>query len=409
LRWTAVFYWLRHGESEVRAGGFILNWDETLLFHSEATPHKTAVMCQGAGLSYAHFVFTVLSLERRIRHAGLQPSQTVAVLIQHPIEHFSMLYALYRLQIASVSISGVPSPRATALACDAVLTDRVIAADAVMGISAPQTILVDRTWYQDPNISAADARRADPADPSLPARLVLPQPNRADPNVIPLSRGDVQSRLVADYLGTSAVGWERAICLADLTSELGFRMALLSTWLGRSICLAHPGNARQLASISKHDFLIAPLDEARVLVDLQERDYVSVDWLRGAYLEGNNFPATLLARFQTLFCNKVICSYAHPTVGPVAYGFANPAITSVEAVGLVAPWVELQIGAENQGIGNGNGRIRIRRPDQASTPSDWGGDRTAENRAWIDTSDMGRLLKGNLLAISSPAMYPNAV
>lgn len=383
-----------------------MNWVDMLFFHAEVSPQKTAIACEGAVISYGRLARAVLSLQRRIRSVGLNTGDMVGILVQHPIEHFSLAYALYRLNIASISLQKVQPDLAAGLPCSAIFTDRIPDPDVTGTLTPGKIILVDDSWYQEQNIDGEEAR-TEYADPSQLARLVIFTRKTGEAEIVQLSRSSIEAQLVGDCLSATTPSWDRAICVSDLSSDLGFRMSLLTIWLGRTICLAHPGNARQLISAYKHEFLFASVREAQTLINLQQQHHISVHSLRGAYISGDAFPTSLLGKFQALFCNNLVCSYGYPKIGPIAYALANRISGTAGAVGFVSPWLELRVlgrGGEIVAPGH-DGEICVRPCDQSLVPE--GGSKPLsldKDVGWIATGHSGHLLTDNMLIISNPQL-----
>src|SRR5437763_1216785 len=125
-----------------------MNCLDVVFFQAELTPEKLAIVAHGAVISYGRLAHGIVSAQRRIAAAGLSEGQTVGLLVTHPIDHFIIVCALYRLKVASATISAQIDWYLDHVPFDAVLAD---SPNPVLSRKQPaaKLFLVDTSWFQD--------------------------------------------------------------------------------------------------------------------------------------------------------------------------------------------------------------------------------------------------------------------
>src|SRR6516162_6641437 len=95
---------------------------DMIFFHAEASPEKPAVITGQAILTYAMLRSGILSAQRRLRRQGLKSGDCVVLSDFAPIGHVTLICALHRSGIASVSLEGDQLSLLDDLVIDAHLT-----------------------------------------------------------------------------------------------------------------------------------------------------------------------------------------------------------------------------------------------------------------------------------------------
>ena len=380
----------------------IVNWLDTPFFHANLTPEKGAIASGGTAISYGRLAHAILSVERRINAAQVKLGDIVTLQIDAPIRHFILAYALHRLNIASLSLNSTELDLLPKIGSTIILTDKLLSPKMASALGRTRMIIVEDSWFDEK--SALEWTAVDMGDLQQTNRIVISRQISGEPALTKVPRISIQLQLVADYLSVGH-GWDRLLCLPDLSTHLGFRTVFLALWLGRGISFAGVENACQLMSTFQHEFLVATVEQAEALIEQQQNSYISSLSLRGAHVSGHVFSSSFLTRFQTIFSNNLTCSYGDPHVGTIAYALANRIKEIEGAVGFVAPWIDLQIVNDNNEIlqSEQQGKIRVRfLSDSLLTGNTSVRNPTEGESGWIYTGHSGRLLKNNMLVISAP-------
>jgi hypothetical protein len=374
-----------------------MNFIDVVFFQAEIAPEKVAFVAQGSVLSYGRLAHGIVSAQRRLAAAGLAEGQTVAVNVAHPIDHFVFLCAIYRLKIASASVTGQVELYLDNVKFDAVLSDSV---NSLFSVKQPaaRLLLVEPSWFKDQvTFSVAERTRSmrDP-DPDWVCRVTCLADGSPSPTVVATTARALEAQLTT-YCLAVLPNWERMISVVTLNTLTGFLFGVTALWLGRTVCLAEPMIARNVIAAYKHHYLIAAAQDANQLSTLQAAQFIAMPALRGAHLVGQRFSPAGVTRWLETISSNTVLSYVHPAIGIVAYGLAARFREVAGAVGFVAPWVEVQV-VNPEGVvmpAEREGDLRFRdRGDQTGRSLD-----QAHDAPWIYPGQRARLLRNRLLAV----------
>jgi cyanophycin synthetase len=377
-----------------------MNCTDVIFFHAEIAPQKLAIIAHGAVCSYGRLAQGILSTQRRLAAAGVAEGQTVALNIAHPIDHFIVACALYRLKATSASISGALDAYLDRVPFDVVLSDNV---NPVVSSKQPaaKLFLVDTAMFKDKVAFSVAERASSARDSNLDwiCRVnCFPRDPRLPP-VVKTTSQTFEAQLVT-YCLSAFSEWERMITVAPLQSPAGLLLGLTALLLGRTVLFADPASVRHLVIVHKYHYLVGTTQELEPLLTLQATDYEAMQPIRGAWIEGQKFFPAMIEKCLTTVSNNTILSYSHPQIGIVAFGGAARIKEVTGAVGFVAPWVEAQIVGDDRALvpAEKEGELRFRERSD--------GRRAARNAldaaegGWIYPGQRGRLMKNNLLVIS---------
>jgi hypothetical protein len=368
-----------------------MNCIDVIFFQADLAPEKLAIVTQGTAIPYGRLARGIASAQRRLEAAGLRAGHVVGLHVVHPIDHFVFACALYRMKVASATITAETGAYLDNAAFEAVLADNT---EIVARKPKSRIIFVDTTWFQDKvefdvAMRSHGRRGADPdwvcrlewfpGDPDRPERLAA---------AVAITAEALEARLLAYMLALSP-DWERMISIMPPESNASFMLGLAALSQGRSICYANGDIARDLIVTYKHHYLAGLAKDVYALAAAQEADYIPLPALRGAYVEGTRFPPSLVKLCLSNISPNTILSYADPAAGILAFGAAGRLKETPGAAGFVAPWAEAEITGGNGGAvaAGQEGDLRFRRKHRAG-----GGD-------WIRPGQRARLLKNNLLVI----------
>jgi hypothetical protein len=375
-----------------------MNCIDVIFFQAEIAPEKLAMVAQGFVVSYGRLARGIVSAQRRLAAAGLSEGQAVGLHIAQPIDHFIFICALYRLRIASASITTQIDAYLDHVPFDAMLSDSVNAAFSTKQPTA-KIFLVDPSWFKDEvTFSVAQRTKAsrDP-NPDWMCRVTcLPEETRL-PTVVKTTSRSLEAQLTTCCLAASP-DWERMISVVGLNTLPGLLHGLAALWLGRTVCFADTAIARNLIAVYKHHYLVATVQQLDPLLTLQATAYIALPALRGAYVAGQRFAPGMVARCLETISSNTVLSYTHPTLGIIAYGAAARLKDVAGAVGFVAPWVEVQVVGEGRVplAAEQEGELRFRdRGDQNGRPN-----HAEDDGGWIYPGQRARLMRNRLLVVS---------
>jgi tripartite-type tricarboxylate transporter receptor subunit TctC len=233
-----------------------MNCTDVIFYHAEITPEKLAIIAHGAVCPYGRLAHGIVSTQRRLAAAGVTAGQTAGLNIAHPIDHFIVACALYRLKVASASINIAPDAYLDHVPFDVVLTDTMNPAVSRKQPTA-KIFLVDTSWFKD-KVTFSVAERSSAArdpDPDWTCRVnCFPNDPRL-PRVVKTTSRMLEAQIVT--YGVSAFSdWERMISVAPLQSPAGLLLGLTALWLGRTVLFADPASVR---AFDGNTLLLAPL------------------------------------------------------------------------------------------------------------------------------------------------------
>jgi hypothetical protein len=376
-----------------------MNFVDVIFFQAEIAPDKIALVAHGSLIPYGRFASGILSAQQRLTAIGLTAGQTVGLHVAHPIDHLVLACALYRMKLASATITNAADTYLDRVPFDAILADIVL---PTVSKKQPSTkmVLVDPTWFQDKIEFNAAQRTSSQRDaaPDWVSRITCFPENDAAPVVKTTSRS-LEAQLLA-YCLSAPPRWDRMVTLAGLQASTGFVQALSALWLGRRVCFTDTQQVRGLISIYKHDYLVVPTDNVEPLLRAQETQFVSLQALRAACFEGGRgCSASAINRALTTVSSNLLLRYSHPDIGIVAYGDAARVKHIEGAIGFVAPWIEAEVVDANRvplaGEKEGALRFRLRKGGLSTSAPE---PRDADD-GWIYPKQRAQLMSKNVLVL----------
>lgn len=370
---------------------------DMIFFHADAAPEKPAVITGDAILTYAMLRRGILSAEKRLRQHGLQAGACVALSGMAAIGHVTLICALHRAAIASVSVDDPQLSLRDDLVVDAHLTP------APGSQASVRTIAVDDSWFTDSNVDLGGAAAACAHDDGGLCRFILSSGTTGRAKIIGLSFGAVRERLISYAVRVSTPSWDRVVCMPGLSTNYGYSFAITTLWLGRTICFTFDTTARQAILTNQAELLVASTHQITALVKEQEAQFFRLDSLRAVHIGGSVAYAPLQARIRMLICPNLYCGYGSTEGGTVAYSPAEAIFGMDRTVGIVAPWIEVEVFTESDKVEDygREGQIRLRALGQGYrytrvAPAA----NEADKSEWFYPGDQGVLYRNGLLAIT---------
>jgi long-chain acyl-CoA synthetase len=368
---------------------------DMIVFHADASPEKPAVITGQVILTYAMLRRGILSAQRRLRQHGLKSGDVVALSGFAPVGHVTLICALHRSGIASVSLE------ADQLSLLGDLVVKVHLAAATGSQTATRTIMVDDSWFTDKD-AEVDRSPMSAADDDGPCRFILSSGTTGRPKIIALSFGSVRERLISYSIRASTPSWDRMVCEPGLATNYGYSFMVTTLWLGRTICFALETSVREAILSNQAELLVASTHQIMALVQAQEQQFFRLDSLRSVHIGGSVAYAPLQARIRMMVCPTLHCGYGSTEGGTVAYSPAEAIFGMDRTVGVVAPWIEVEAMEEGDKVAQYGraGEIRLRGLGQGYRCTKVTPDRyEIDSSEWFYPGDQGVLYRNGLLAI----------
>jgi acyl-coenzyme A synthetase/AMP-(fatty) acid ligase len=374
----------------------MIDFVDMIFFHAAANPEKPAVITSEATLTYGMLRQGILSAEMQLRAHGLKPGDRVGVLILNAIGHMTLICALHRAGMTSVSLDAPQKDFLNDGVIDALLTNQPIAGTAV------RMIIVDESWFNGEPTTAIGPNLAQQEDPHGMCRLILSSGTTGTPKIIALSYEAVQERLISYSIRTSTPSWDRIVCTPGLSTNYGYSFAIMTLWLGRTICFAFDGSARLLVLSHRAEVLVASTHQIADIVKGQESDFRRLDSLRSIHIGGSVAYAPLIARIRMLVCNLLFCGYGSTEGGTVAYTPSELVYGMDRAVGMTTPWIEIEaVDDQQKPVEYGKeGEVRLRALGQGRRyVRSESGAYQIEDNDWFYPGDEGVVFRNGMLVI----------
>lgn len=385
-----------------------MNAVDVIFFQAEIAPDKLALVAHGSVIPYNRFVNGILSAQQRLTAIGVRAGQTVALAITHPIDQMVFACALYRMKVASASITQSVDIYLDRVPFDMVLSDKILTTVATQQPTA-KFLLVDPSWFQDKvefDVGQRTSSRRSGSD--WVARITCHPERPGIPSVVKTTSQALEEQLMS-YCLSAPANWDRMISVAGVQTNTGFVQALSALWLGRSVCLADVRNARSLSNLYRHDYLVVGTEDVETLLRLQEVEFEAMKGLRAACFEGRANSASVMTRALATISSNLLVRYIHPEAGIIAYGEASRFRNIDGAAGFVAPWADVQA-ADETGTAlpaGKEGSLRFRMRDRLlpkrSGTTDNDDAETTQDRSWINLQQRGKVSADNLLVITGAA------
>ena len=229
----------------------MIDFVDMIFFHAVANPEKPAVITSEATLTYGMLRRGILAVGQQLRAQGLKPGDRVGVHILNAIGHVTLICALHRAGMISISLDAPQKEFLDDEVIGALLTNQPIAG------TAARMIVVDESWFNGEPPTMIGHNLAQQADPHSTCRLILSSGTTGTPKIIALSYEAVQERLISYSIRTSTPGWDRIVCTPGLSTNYGYSFAIMTLWLGRTICFAFDSTARLLILSHRAEVLVA--------------------------------------------------------------------------------------------------------------------------------------------------------
>jgi acyl-coenzyme A synthetase/AMP-(fatty) acid ligase len=374
----------------------LVSFIDAVLFHASKAPHSPAIGLESGVLTYGQLANAIFAVTAHCEKVGLRPGSVAGLIISDPVWHICLIAALYRLGVASVSVSADEVELFSEGDMAAVLHD---------GTPPPKfagsAILVEPAWFtqQTGVVHAGESvfRAHDLC------RIALSSGTTGQPKPIAMNSEIIWHRLVTYSFRGRFAASERIYCGPQLRSHFGFAIAFSALIYGKMICFSNTAEtAIPVMSYYKVDLAILSVFQLSGLVDVLSKNYGGLSGLREIQAGGALISDVLLQRARACVSAEIVSTYASTEAGTVAYAPVEQLgeARGEGAVGFVVPWASVEIfDDEKKRVAPGrDGNICVTTLGLAPTYT--AGMRQVTPPAPFFPGDFGRLLNNGMLVVA---------
>jgi acyl-coenzyme A synthetase/AMP-(fatty) acid ligase len=367
---------------------------DAILFHATKDPHSPAIGLESGVLTYGQLADAIHAATASCEKAGLRPGSIAGLIIADPVWHICLIAALYRLGVASVSLSAEETAVFAGGDMTALLHD-----GAPPPNFAGNAILVEPAWFTQ----RAIAMRESAFHGRDLCRIALSSGTTGQPKPIAMSPEILWHRLVTYSLRGRFASSERLYCGPQLRSHFGFAIAFSGLVYGKMVCFSNTAEtAVPVMSYYKADLAILSVFQLSGLVDVVSKNYGGLSGLREIQAGGALISDVLLQRARASISAEIVSTYASTEAGTVAYAPVEQIgeARGEGAVGFVVPWASVEIyDDENRRVPPGrDGNLCVNTLGMAPTYTT--GMRQVTPPGPFFPGDYGRMLSNGMLVVA---------
>ena len=372
------------------------SFTDAILFHASKSPHSPAIGLESGVLTYGQLADAIHAATASCEKAGLRPGSVAGLIIADPVWHICLIAALYRLGIASVSLSADEL---------AVFAEGDMAAVLHDGSQPPKfagnAILVEAAWFTQRAVAMRSGESAFQQHDLC--RIALSSGTTGQPKPIAMSPQIVWHRLVTYSFRGRFAASERIYCGPQLRSHFGFAIAFSALVYGKMVCFSNTAEtAIPVMSYFKADLAILSVFQLNGLVDVLSKNYGGLSGLREIQAGGALISDVLLQRARAGVSAEIVSTYASTEAGTVAFAPVEQLgeARSEGAVGFVVPWASVEIyDDDNRRVPAGrDGNICVNTLGMAPVYAP--GMRVVTSPGPFFPGDFGRLLNTGMLVVA---------
>jgi acyl-CoA synthetase (AMP-forming)/AMP-acid ligase II len=378
-----------------------MNIVDPILYQARHRPSAPAICCPGSKLnliSYGRLERFINNIGRRALAEGIGRDQVVAILVGDKILHAALILGLTRLGV--VTISARHEKLLPELKVDVAITDAPRPFE-----NAKRVVLADMSWAEGDGKPLAD-KALYASEPDDICRIMLTSGTTGAGKGVAFTHRMLIDRM-QHYDVAKGPGFpfcSRVYCDLGLTTAAGFRYLLYMLFKGGTIFFFgdDPVLTVQSFELYRVQAIIASpyaLSEYLKFFEANPQFDCAFEHISCA---GGIVSRVLSERVRARMGSNLVCCYGSTEAGSVASAPAHLIAHLPNAVGHVAPWMEVEIvdDADEPLPPGEQGRIRIRGPYNVSG---YVGDAVESARAfrngWFYPGDIGAVTADRVLVI----------
>ena len=374
----------------------LVSFIDAVLFHATKAPHSPAIGTGAGVLTYGQLADAINAATANCERAGLRPGTLVALIITDPVWHICLIAALYRLGIASTSLS----TEEVALFADDDLAAVLHDGNAPANYKG-SALHVEANWFSGRGTGLRIGNNAF-REHDL-CRVALSSGTTGTPKPIAMNSRIIWHRLTTYSFRGRFAASERIYCGPQLRGHFGFAVAFSALVYGKMVCFSESaGTSVPVMSYYKVDLAILSVFQLSGIVDVLSKNYGGLGGLREIQAGGALISDVLLQRARACVSAEIVSTYASTEAGTVAYAPVEQLgeARGEGAVGFIVPWATVEIvDDEQRPVPAGrDGHLRVRALGMA--PAYTTGMRDVVEPETFYPGDYGRLLNNGMLVVS---------
>ena len=317
----------------------LVSFIDAVLFHASKAPNSPALGLESGVLTYGQLADAIHAAAARCEKERLRPGSLVGLIITDPVWHLCLIAALYRLGVASVSLSAEEANIFAVGDLGAVLHDGM----APVGF-AGNALHVDPGWFTQ---RASALPNGDNAfrEHDL-CRVALSSGTTGTPKPIAMDTRILWHRLVTYSFRGRFAASDRIFCGPQLRSHFGFAIAFSALIYGKMVCFSNTAaTAIPVMSYYKTDLAILSVFQLSEITEVLAKNYGSLGGLREIQAGGALVSDLLLQRARACVSAEIVSTYASTEAGTVAFAPVEVLgdARGEGAVGFVVPWASVEV------------------------------------------------------------------
>src|ERR1700733_1060771 len=318
-----------------------MNIVDPILFQCRRQPPAAAICVPGPGIgliSYRRLEQFVHNIPRRLHGLGLPQRGVVAVSIQDVIFHTSVLLALTRLGMITISIR--EGEGLLPIKIDALI------ADSASRLGATPVITADLGWTEGDGSAFDPNLLSETQDDDL-CRIILTSGTTGEPKAVALSHRLLAGRIARhiSVFGHRLGNCSRIYSDVPISSSLGFQFLIYTLWRGGMAFF--PGKDFQSTLPVLDQYKVQCLtgspggfENLLRWFDLVPAYQSNIEMLLCA---GDILSRTLSDRLRSRVCSHLVAHYGSTETSMSAAAPGHEIVAAPRAVGFVTPGVPIQI------------------------------------------------------------------
>jgi len=372
---------------------------DLVFFWAKTDPHRLAIIQPDMVTTFQGLADAIESIGERIDRLNLDKREAVAVSIANPSYFAAATFALLRSGYSAALVN----PGLYPYLQPAGIRNLVYDSQGLV-LSGGRNIRFDASWLPSaaPPATRRPYRRRPVGDVNI---IAFTSGTTGLPKIHVQSKAALEQRLGSPVTSCVNEDYKRALIMPNIASRFGFNNTCDILYSGKTACFAPSSeDALWLVSTFDIDVVLASPRQALGLAEIQEKKTrLPLSSLKMLKIAGAKLSPEMVWNLRSQLCRKIVLSYASTEAGPTAGAPYNVIEDIPDAVGLVAPDVELEIVDEaGAALPTGaDGLIRLRTPHLLLNRETNGpGSDTEENDSWFYPGDVGHLTERGILCVT---------
>jgi acyl-coenzyme A synthetase/AMP-(fatty) acid ligase len=371
---------------------------EMIYYWARAVPHRPAIIQSDMVTTFQGLVDAIESISERIDRLNLNRREPVAVSVANPAFMLATAFALLRNGYDAAPVNERLYPHLAGAGIRNLIYDTT-----GLAVSGGRNIRFDMSWL--PDAKQQDTQRAYRHRPVENAGLVFfTSGTTGRPKKVTQTGAALQKLLEYPYSCASGAQ-QKILIMPGLTTSYGFNRVFEIFNAGKTVCLA-PNSQAALALVDTFgvELIVASTVQALELVEVKKKNPAyHLTSLQIVWFGGGRISPERISDISTVLCRNSTHHYGSTEGGSVASAPLGVIADIPGAVGIVLPWVELEIVDETGEVlpAGSEGLIRYRTPRFLQNLEALSADNIPGVKdRWFYPGDVGLLTAGGVLCLA---------